>query len=67
MQRFVLTAGIVFAVVALAWLFRLAMGFPISVWGYDVPRWFSVIPMIITGSFAIWAISLSRSQRSASR
>lgn len=58
MQRFTLIAGIFFAFIFCVWLARLVLGIPVRVYDIDVPVWTSVFPVIVSGSFAIWAFRL---------
>jgi len=59
MKGFHLASGSLFAIVSGAWLVRLMLAWPIVVNGYDVPVWFSVIPAVVTGGFAVWAFRLA--------
>ena len=61
MQRFLIASGMLFSFVAVAWLCRLLLAVPITVNGYQVPVWLSVVPMFITGSLAVWAFRLASS------
>ena len=61
MQRFLIVAGVLFAFIAVVWLCRLVLGVPIMVNGYSVPLWVSVVPIVVTGSLAIWAFRLAAS------
>ena len=58
MQRFLIVAGVLFAFIAVAWLCRFVLGLPITVNGYAVPLWLSVVPIVVTGSLAVWAFRL---------
>lgn len=60
MQRFLVTSGVLFTFICAAWLGRLILQVPVTVNGLSVPVWLSVIPIVITGSLAAWAFTLSR-------
>ena len=65
MKGFLLASGALFAIVSAAWLVRLMIGWTIVVNGYDVPLWFSVIPAIVTGGFAVQAFRVASSATAA--
>jgi hypothetical protein len=58
MRSFLAASAAVFTVVCAAWATRLILGTPVRVNGYDVPVMLSVIPMLITGAMAYWAVRL---------
>ena len=58
MQRFTLIAGIFFAFIFCVWLARFVLGIPVRVYDFDVPRWISVFPVVVSGAFAAWAFRL---------
>jgi hypothetical protein len=60
MRPFLIASGIVFTVVSAAWITRLVMGIPVVVNGYSVPVAWSIVPLVVTGSLALWAFKLLR-------
>jgi hypothetical protein len=55
MRRYELVSGIIFTLVALAQLTRVALGWQLQVDGFNVPIWASGAAFLISGSLAIWA------------
>jgi hypothetical protein len=55
---FVLLAGVIFAIVALAHLLRLFMGWPIVIGNWTVPMWLSWIALVISGGLSYFGLSL---------
>ena len=54
------TSGIVFAVVAISHLARLAMGIKIVVGGVVLPMWVSFLGALFTGLLAVWVVVAAR-------
>jgi hypothetical protein len=57
-RSYLTVTGSFFALLAVVHLARLVLQWPIRVATMTVPVWFSVIALLITGSFAIWAFRL---------
>jgi hypothetical protein len=57
-KTFVLLAGVVFAIVALAHLLRIVMGWPIVIDTWTVPMWLSWIALVIAGGLGFFGLSL---------
>ena len=57
-KTFVLLAGVVFAIVALAHLLRIFMGWPIVIDTWTVPMWLSWIALVIAGGLGFYGLSL---------
>jgi hypothetical protein len=55
MRRYDLVSGTVFAIVSLAQLTRIALGWPVQIDLFTVPIWFSGIAFLGTGGLALWA------------
>jgi len=55
MPRYEQVSGIIFAIVSLVQLTRIAMGWPVQIDLFTVPLWFSVVAFIVTGALSIWA------------
>ena len=53
MKRFSTIAAVVFALVALAQLLRLALGWSIVVNGISIPLWASAIACLVAGGLAV--------------
>jgi hypothetical protein len=64
MRRFTLFAGSFFALVCAVWLTRLVLSVSLLIDSYDVPVWLSVLPIVISGTFAVWAFRLLSAQAS---
>lgn len=56
MKPFSTIAAVVFAIVALAHLLRLVYGWEITIAGWVVPMWVSVLGLIVTGGLSalVW-------------
>ena len=63
MRAYLLVSGLLFGVVALAHILRLAYGAPVQVGGWTVPLEASWIGAIVAGALCAWALKLSRSAR----
>jgi hypothetical protein len=57
-KTFVLIAGVIFAIVALAHLLRILMGWPIEIDNWTVPMWLSWIALVIAGGLSYSGLSL---------
>jgi hypothetical protein len=57
-KTFVLIAGVIFAIVALAHLLRILMGWPIVIDNWTVPMWLSWIAVVIAGGLSYFGLSL---------
>jgi hypothetical protein len=55
MRRYELVSGAIFALVALAQVTRILLGWPLQIDGFSVPIWCSGVAFLISGSLAIWA------------
>ena len=55
MRRYAVVSGVFFTVMCGAQLMRLALRWPVTVAGYDVPLSFSVAAALIVGTLAVWA------------
>lgn len=53
-------SGVLFALVALAHLFRVVYGVPVQVDGFELPMFVSWIGFIVPAGLAFWAFRLSR-------
>jgi hypothetical protein len=52
-------AGAIFAVVALAHLLRIVMGWPVVIGGWDVPMWVSWVGLLGAGGLSYFALRLA--------
>lgn len=59
-KAYCLLSGALFAIVAVAHLFRLLLGWQILVDGTSVPMWVSWLGLAVPGALAVWAFSLAR-------
>jgi hypothetical protein len=57
-KTFILIAGVIFAIVALAHLLRILMGWPIEIDNWTVPMWLSWIALVIAGGLSYFGLSL---------
>jgi len=55
MRRYELVSGTAFALVSLAQLTRVLMGWPVQIDLFTVPIWFSGVAFLGTGGLALWA------------
>jgi hypothetical protein len=53
-------AGVVFAIVCLAQLWRLVAQLEVMAGSYRIPLWFSAVAALVTGTLSIWLAILSR-------
>jgi len=60
-KTFVLLAGVVFAIVALAHLLRIFMDWPIVIDTWTVPMWLSWIALVVAGGLGFFGLRLARS------
>jgi hypothetical protein len=65
MRRYELVSGTAFAIVSLAQLTRVVMGWPVQIDLFTVPVWISVVAFLGTGGLAIWAFRGARGQSTA--
>jgi len=54
-RHYTVVSGAFLALLTLVQLLRVAMRLPVSVAGFDVPVWVSVVAALVFGSLAIWA------------
>jgi hypothetical protein len=59
-RTFSLVAGLIFLVVALMHLLRLALGWHVALAGWTLPMWVSWVGFLIAGYLAYTGLSLSR-------
>jgi hypothetical protein len=59
-KTFTLAAGMIFLVVALMHLLRVALGWQVALGGWTVPMWVSWVALLIAGYLAYEGLSLSR-------
>lgn len=59
MRRYAQVSGTFMSLLALAHVARLVFGWPIRVAGVDVPVWVSIIPVIVVGGLAVWALRVA--------
>jgi len=57
-KSFILLASVIFAVVALAHLLRILMGWPIVIDSWTVPMWLSWIALVVAGGLSYFGLSL---------
>ena len=60
-SRYCVISGVLFALVALTHLLRIAYGISIQVDDYAVPMVVSWIGVLVPGALALWALRLARS------
>jgi len=58
-KTFVLLASVIFAIVALAHLLRIFMGWPIAIDDWTVPMWLSWVGLVVAGVLSYFGLSLS--------
>jgi len=62
MPRYELVSGMAFAIVSLAQLTRVVMGWPVQIDLFTVPVWISGVAFLGTAGLAFWAFRLARGQ-----
>jgi hypothetical protein len=60
-KKFLRLAGTIFALVALAHLLRIAMGWPVMIGTWSIPLWISWIALIGAGALSFLGLRLARS------
>jgi hypothetical protein len=60
MRRYELVSGTAFAIVSLAQLTRVVMGWPVQIDLFTVPVWISGVAFLGTAGLAIWAFRVAR-------
>jgi hypothetical protein len=65
MSRYELVSGTAFAIVSLAQLTRVVMGWPVQIDLFTVPVWISGVAFLGTAGLAFWAFRLARGQSTA--
>ena len=58
-KTFDAVAGAIFAVVALAHLLRIVLGWSVVIGGWDVPMWVSWLGLIVAGGLSYFALRLA--------
>jgi hypothetical protein len=58
LKNFTLLAGVIFAIVALAHLLRVFMGWPIVIDNWTVPMWLSWIALVFAGGLSYFGFGL---------
>ena len=58
-KTFLLAAGVIFAVVALVHLLRIAMDWPIMIGSWTVPMWVSWIGLAVAGTLSFFGLRLA--------
>ena len=53
MKPFTTLASIVFTLVAIVQLLRVALGWIVTIDGYDIPRWVSFVAFLIAATLAV--------------
>jgi len=59
-RDFVIVSTVIFALVAVMHLIRLALGWPVVLGMTSVPLWASLLVVLISASLAIWGLTLVR-------
>ena len=58
-KTFTLTAGVIFALVAVLHLLRLMFGWQAVIGGWDVPTWVSCLALVLSGYLAYSSFKLN--------
>jgi hypothetical protein len=58
LKTFTLLASVIFAMVAIAHLLRVFMGWPIVIDNWTVPMWLSWIALVVAGGLSYFGFSL---------
>lgn len=62
-----LVSGILFALMAIVHILRLALGWVWTCNGYDVPMWWSIAGVVVLGLMAIWDLRVYACQKCRNR
>ena len=65
MRRYELVSGTAFAIVSLAQLTRVVMGWPVQIDLFTVPVWISGVAFLGTAGLAFWAFRAARGKSTA--
>jgi len=65
MRRYELVSGTAFAIVSLAQLTRVLMGWPVQIDLFTVPVWISGVAFLGTAGLAYWAFRVARGKSTA--
>jgi hypothetical protein len=65
MRRYEIVSGTAFAIVSLAQLTRIVMGWPVQIDLFTVPIWISGVACLGTAGLAIWAFRTAGRQGAA--
>jgi hypothetical protein len=63
MRAYLLSSGLLFALVALLHLLRLLYGWSAQIAGVSVPLWLSVVGLVVPALLCAWALALVRGVR----
>jgi len=58
MRTYVVVSALIFTLVALVHIVRLAQGWPVVLGTLSVPVWTSMLAVLVAGGAAIWGFSL---------
>jgi hypothetical protein len=61
MRRYAQVSGTFFAVIAVAHLVRVLMGWPLQLADLTIPAWASIGGFLFTAGFALWAFRTAKS------
>ena len=59
-KTFSLVAGVIFAVVALAHLARIAMDWSVAIGDWSIPMWVSWVALVVAGGLALLGLRFSQ-------
>jgi hypothetical protein len=59
-KQYLMVAGAIFAVIALAHLLRAVMNWPIVIAGWIVPMWLSWLGFVIAGALSWFGLTLAK-------
>jgi hypothetical protein len=60
MRAYILVSGLLFGVVAVVHILRLAYGWPVQIAGLSVPMDVSWAGIVVPGALCVWAFALAR-------
>lgn len=59
----VIISGILFVIIALIHIWRIFMGWSVTVDGQEIPMWASIVGAIVTGLMAVWIFCACRCKK----
>ena len=59
-KSYLIVSTLIFALVALAHLIRVALDSPVMLGAWNVPIWVAAVAVLVSAGFALWGLTLVR-------